>query len=101
MSVTPAVLTEPVLTQREAAPITVIQSEEVLRTRTPAYSSTNSDISFMVRQPSASAILTNYVELLVEVEFQSADNFAVASELKDDYKFQAQTEVLHSLYINI
>ena len=91
MSVTPAVLTEPVLTQREAAPITVIQSEEVLRTRTPAYSSTNSDISFMVRQPSASAILTNYVELLVEVEFQSADNFAVASELKDDYKFQAQT----------
>ena len=61
MSVTPAVLTETVLTQREAAPVTMIQSEEVLRTRTPAYSQSNSDISFMIRQPSASAILTNYI----------------------------------------
>ena len=49
MSVTPAILTQPVLTQRESAPVCVIQSEEILKTRTPAYSQTNSDISFMVR----------------------------------------------------
>ena len=90
MSVTPAVLTETVLTQREAAPVTMIQSEEVLRTRTPAYSQTNSDISFMVRQPSASAILTNYVELLVEVRFRSDNNFSAIKELKDTYLTESQ-----------
>ena len=90
MSVTPAVLTETVLTQREAAPVTMIQSEEVLRTRTPAYSQSNSDISFMIRQPSASAILTNYVELLVEVKFRSDSAFSVIKELKDTYKIETQ-----------
>ena len=90
MSVTPAVLTEPVLTQREAAPVTVIQSEEILRTRTPAYSQTNSDISFMVRQPSASAILANYVEVLLEVEFTASADFSFASTLKSDFTAQTQ-----------
>ena len=90
MSVTPAILTQPVLTQRESAPVCVIQSEEILKTRTPAYSQTNSDISFMVRQPSASAILTNYVEILLDVEFQSNADFKFASDTKADYTHQTQ-----------
>ena len=94
MSVTPAVLTQEVLTQREAQPICLIQSEEILRVKTPAYSKTNSDVSFMVRQPSASAILANDVELYLEVSFEIAANaFRV---LKDqpgtDYKNIAQQD---------
>ena len=65
----PAVLTAPELTQRSSQPVCLIQSEEILRVRTPAYSRTKSDLSFMVRQPSASAICTNDVELLLEVSF--------------------------------
>ena len=74
MSVTPAVLTQEVLTQREAQPVVLIQPEEILRVKTQAYSKTNSDISFMVRQPSASAICANDVELYLEVEFEVKDN---------------------------
>ena len=77
MSIAPAVLTEPVLTQRESQPVCLIQSEEILRVKTPAYSATNSDLSFMVRQPSGSAILTNDVELLLEVKFTLSDNATV------------------------
>ena len=69
MSVAPAILTQPVLTQREAQPVCMIQSEEILRVKTPAYAKSNSDISFMVRQPSGSAILTNDVEILLEAKF--------------------------------
>jgi hypothetical protein len=71
----PSVLTAPELTQRSAAPVCLIQSEEILRVRTPAYSKTNSDISFMIRQPSASAILVNDVELLLECKFTLSDAY--------------------------
>jgi hypothetical protein len=65
----PNVLTQQILTQRSAQPVVLIQSEEILRTRTPAYSATTSDLSFMVRQPSASAILRNSPEILLELKF--------------------------------
>ena len=91
MSVTPAVLTQEVLTQRESQPMCLIQSEEILRVKTQAYSATNSDVSFMVRQPSASAILANDVELYLEVEFEvNTSNFLVRPELTDEYKSAGQ-----------
>ena len=37
MSVAPAVLTEPILTTREAQPVVLVSSEEILTVRTPAY----------------------------------------------------------------
>ncbi len=69
----PNVLTQEILTQRSAQPMVMIQSEEILKTRTPAYSATNSDISFLVRQPSASAILKNSPELYLELQFTLSD----------------------------
>ena len=100
MSAAPNVLTQEVLTQRQAQPMVMVQSEEILRTRTPAYSATNSDISFLVRQPSASAILKNQPELYLELEFSLTDAVDVISDftggqaaLGDDakYRIQAQT----------
>ena len=91
MSVTPAVLTQEVLTQREAQPVVLIQPEEILRVKTQAYSRTNSDISFMVRQPSASAILANDVELYIEVDFTTENsNVSVHAEFDDDFKARSQ-----------
>ena len=81
MAQPPNVLTQEVLTQRQAQPMVMVQSEEILRTRTPAYSATNSDISFLVRQPSASAILKNQPELYLEVEFTLSD----AVDVKADF----------------
>ena len=81
MSAAPNVLTQEVLTQRQAQPLVMVQSEEILKTRTPAYSATNSDISFLVRQPSASAILKNQPELYLELEFTITD----AADVKSDY----------------
>ena len=52
MSVAPAVLTDPILTTREAQPVVLISSEEILTVRTPAYSKSKSDLNFLVRQPS-------------------------------------------------
>ena len=69
----PVVLTAPELTQRSAQAVCLIQSEEILRVSTPAYSKQNSDLSFMIRQPSASAILCNDVELLLECQFTLSD----------------------------
>ena len=77
MSAAPVVLTEGILQQREAQPVTFIQAQEVLRVKTPAYSASKSDISFQIRQPSASAICTNYVELLLELEFTTSGNATV------------------------
>ena len=68
----PQILTQPELTQRSSQPVCMIQSEEILRVRTPAYSRTNADLSFLIRQPSASAILVNDVELVLECQFTIA-----------------------------
>ena len=86
----PQIEVEETLNSRDTYPVVMVQSEEILRVRTPAYSKTNSDISFMLRQPSASAILTNYVELVLECEFTCAQNFTVHRAVDDDAKEQAQ-----------
>ena len=69
MSVAPAVLTEPILTTRESQPVVLVSSEEILTVRTPAYSKTKSDLSWLIRQPSGSAICSSYVELILDVSF--------------------------------
>ena len=69
MSVAPAVLTDPILTTREAQPVVLVTSEEILTVRTPAYSKSQSDLSFLVRQPSGSAICSSYVELILTLKF--------------------------------
>ena len=74
MSETPDVLTQVELTQRESQTVCMIQSEEILRVRTPAYSRTKSDLSFLVRQPSASAICVNDVQLVLECQFVTDTN---------------------------
>jgi len=93
----PTVLTQEILTQRTAQPMVLIQSEEILKTRTPAYSRTNSDISFMVRQPSASAILKNSPELYLEMKFTLSDAITVKSDYSrgnktDTNKYKAQDQ---------
>ena len=77
MSVAPAVLTDPILTTREAQPVVLISSEEILTVRTPAYSKSRSDLSFLVRQPSGSAICSSYVELLLTLRFTFAGGATV------------------------
>ena len=70
MSVAPALLTDPILTTREAQPVVLVTSEEILTVRTPAYSKSKSDLSFLVRQPSGSAICSSYVELILQLKFE-------------------------------
>ena len=77
MSVAPAVLTEPILTTREAQPVVLVSSEEVLCVRTPAYSKTKSDLSWLIRQPSSSAICSSYVELLLDVSFELSNGHEI------------------------
>lgn len=107
MSAAPNVLTQEVLTQRQAVPMVMVQSEEILKTRTPAYSATNSDISFLVRQPSASAILKNQPELYLELEFELSDAVDVKADFQDGtaavnanakYAIQAQTNTDYGFY---
>ena len=85
MSQQPTILTQPELTQRTAKPVCLIQSEEVLRVSTPAYATSNSDLSFLVRQPSSSAILVNDVRLLVEVAFQLDTQVNVEARFKSNF----------------
>ena len=77
MSVAPAVLTDPILTTHESQPVVLVTSEEILTVRTPAYSHNKSDISFLVRQPSGSAICSSYCELQLELIFTLSDNTTV------------------------
>ena len=77
MSQAPQILTQPELTQRSAQPVCLIQSEEILRVKTPAYNKSKSDLSFLVRQPSASAICVNDVELRLEVKFTLSNQTTV------------------------
>ena len=77
MSQAPQILTQPELTQRSAQPVCLIQSEEILRVATPSYANSKSDLSFLVRQPSASCILVNDVQLRLEVKFTLSNNATV------------------------
>ena len=70
MSQPPTILTQQELTQRSAKPVCLIQSEEILRVRTPAYAKSNSDLSFLIRQPSSSAIMVNDVQLDIAIRFK-------------------------------
>ncbi len=81
MSVAPAVLTEPILTTREAQPVVLVSSEEILTVRTPAYAKSASDLSWLIRQPSGSAIMSSYVELILDVSFTLSNNVTVRAPM--------------------
>ena len=59
MAAAPVILTSEELATREARNVVMVSSEEILPRKIPAYVSSKSEISFMFRQPSASAILIN------------------------------------------
>ena len=77
MAQTPSVFTRPEMTQMSGQTICLIQPDEILRVRTPAYSKSNADVSFLVRQPSASAMLVNRPELQLELQFTLDSNITV------------------------
>lgn len=81
MSVAPAVLTDPILTTRESQPVVLVTSEEILTVQTPAYSMNKSDISFLVRQPSGSAICSSYAELILTLQFTLSNNATVKARI--------------------
>ena len=82
MSQAPQILTQPELTQRSAQPVCLIQSEEILRVATPAYANSLSDLSFLVRQPSASAICVNDVQLRLQLKFTLDNNITVKAKYR-------------------
>ena len=51
MTSAPIVITSELLSQREARNVVMISSEEILRLRTDAYTSSKSEIGFLIRQP--------------------------------------------------
>ena len=86
MSAQPTILTQVELTQRSAKPVCLIQSEEILRVSTPAYAKSNSDLSFLIRQPSSSAICVNDVQLLVECEFTCDSQLTVRQRYTSEFQ---------------
>ena len=69
MAAAPVILTSEELATREARNVVMVSSEEILPRKIPAYVSTPSEISFMFRQPSASAILINKPYIELELQF--------------------------------
>ena len=76
MSGAPVVLTSEELATREARTVVMVSSEEILPRRIEAYSKNKSEISWMWRQPSASAIMINkpYIELEVQFTVKGAED---------------------------
>ena len=70
MAAAPVILTSEELATREARNVVMVSSEEILPRRIPAYVQTESEISFMFRQPSASAILINKPFIELELQFK-------------------------------
>ena len=70
MAAAPVILTSEELATREARNVVMVSSEEILPRKIPAYVSSKSEISFMFRQPSASAILINKPFIELELEFE-------------------------------
>ena len=70
----PIILTAEELATREARTVVMVSSEEILPRKIKAYASSNSEISFMFRQPSASAIMINKPSLELEVRFKMTKN---------------------------
>ena len=79
MTTAPIPLTEDVLGTRQAKTMVMLSTEERLNMKVPAYVSSDSEISFLVRQPSSSAILVNqpYIELQVKFTLTQGDGTAV------------------------
>ena len=82
MATAPVVLTSEELATREARNVVMISSEEILPRKIAAYTTSKSEISFMFRQPSASAILIN--KPFIELELQ----FIVGSPTGANYSIQ-------------
>ena len=69
MATAPVVFTSDTLSQRQARPFVMVSPEEYLKQQIDAYTKSTSELGFMVRQPSSSAILKNYVELELSLRF--------------------------------
>ena len=65
----PVVLTSEELSTREARTVVFVSSEEILPRKIPAYVKSPSEISWLFRQPSASAIMINKPFVELELEF--------------------------------
>ena len=65
----PVILTAEELATREARTVVMVSSEEILPRKIKAYSANKSEISFMFRQPSASAIMINKPFIELELQF--------------------------------
>jgi hypothetical protein len=72
MSSAPIVLTSESLSQREARPVVLVSPEEIMRMRTESFAKNKSEIGFLIRQPSAAAIMSSYVELELVLKFKSS-----------------------------
>ena len=66
----PVVLTAEELSTREARTVVFVSSEEILPRKIPAYVKSKSEISFLFRQPSASAIMINKPFIELELQFK-------------------------------
>ncbi len=64
-----SVRTSQTLTQRSAQSALLVSPEEILRMRTQSFSNSKTEIGFLLRQPAASSILSNYVELELDLQF--------------------------------
>ena len=70
MAAAPVILTSEELATREARNVVMVSSEEILPRKIPAYVKSATEISFMFRQPSASAILINKPFIELELSFE-------------------------------
>ena len=66
----PLVITSEDLSQREARPVVLVSPEEILRMRTASFSKSITELGFLVRQPSAAAIMSLYVALELVCRFR-------------------------------
>jgi len=69
MSAAPTILASEELSTREARNVVFVSSEEILPRKIPAYVRSKSEISFLFRQPSASAIMINRPFIELELQF--------------------------------
>ena len=81
MTTAPIPLTEDVLGTRQAKTMVMLSTEEKLHMKVPAYVKSDSEISFLVRQPSSSAILVNQPYLELQLIFTLSRNDVAFSHL--------------------
>ena len=83
MSSAPIVLTAQSLSQREARPVVLVSPEEIFKMRTESFAKNKSEIGFLIRQPSAAAIMSSYVELELVLKFKSSTRIGQNKMLGD------------------